>query len=44
MNETIDVIFEVIPCHNDDFFALLGFVVSVNAIRAINQDFNNNQR
>jgi len=24
-------------------FALLGFVVSVNAIRAINQDFNNDQ-
>ena len=25
------------------FFAVLGFVVSVNAIRAINQDFNNDQ-
>jgi F0F1-type ATP synthase assembly protein I len=24
-------------------FAVLGFVVSVNAIRAINQDFNNDQ-
>jgi hypothetical protein len=24
-------------------FAVLGFVVSVNAIRAINQDFNNYQ-